>query len=89
VGTSATAGYENRDIAVESRETLVECSEATLIDPREVCQVGVRYLPVANDPVQAHVVVADVVWPEYVAGKASHAPEHLQRSGAAAALSQK
>jgi hypothetical protein len=49
---------------VQSRKALVEGSEAALIDPRELREVGVSHLPVADDAFHADILIADFVRPE-------------------------
>ena len=54
------------DVVVQLGQCLVECGEPGLTCSRELCQVGVGYLAVADDSLGRHAGVWDVVSPEFV-----------------------
>lgn len=53
---------------VQFRECLVEPRESGFATSRELGQVGVSHLAMANDPLHGHIGIRQVVGPEFVPG---------------------
>lgn len=78
--TSGCRGYEYRDVAVQVRQTAIECRQLPFAASCELSKVSICYLSVTDHTTDLYIGERDTVGPELVAVRTLDCTDDIPRS---------